>query len=410
MSALDGIFSFFRRMWVGDARQRIENFASDSGERIDETSVLGLSTAWSCVNLLAGTIGSLPLMVYRTDRAGVRSEARDHPLYRILHDAPNVEQTSLDFWEGAAASIELKGNAIARKMRGSVGQLVGLEPLAWDYVSVSRNSEGALIYRQSSDTFAAEDILHIRGFGGSPLGGLSTIAFGANAFGMARSVDRAAGIMFRNGVRPSGILSSDQKLEPGKRKLLEELVGEKFAGAMNTGRPMLLDNGLKWAALTINPNDAQMLESRNFGVEEICRMFGVPPHLIGHTAGNTQLGSSIEQQTLGFQTFTLRKRLRRIELAIQQQLLTPADVAQGVTVEFNMEGILRGDSAARADFYASALQNGWMTINEVRRMENLPPVPGGDVPHLQMQQIPITQAVSPSLVGHNGGPPLDPNA
>jgi HK97 family phage portal protein len=409
MSALDGVFSFFRRLIVSDARQRVDNFASDSGERVDEGSVLGLSSAWACVNLLAGTIGSLPFMVYRTSPTGIRTEARDHPLYRILHDAPNAEQTSLDFWEGGAASIELKGNMVARKMRGSIGQIVGLEPMAWDYTSVQREN-GVLVYRQGSDKFTAEDVLHVRGFGGSPLGGLSTIAFGSNAFGMARSVDRAAGIMFRNGVRPSGVLSTDSKLDGTKRKLLEELIQEKFAGAMNTGRPMLLDNGLKWGALTINPNDAQMLESRNFGVEETCRMFGVPPHLIGHTAGNTQLGSSIEEQTLGFQVFTLRKRLRRIELAVQQQLLTPADVGAGVTVEFNMDGILRGDSEARSAFYASGLQNGWLTINEVRRMENLPPVPGGDVPHLQMQQIPITQAITPSMVGHNGGPPIPPGA
>lgn len=404
------IFSFFRRLWVGDAKQRIENFRSDSGERITETSVLGLSTAWACVNLLAGTIGSLPLMVYRTSSAGVRTVARDHALYRILHDAPNVEQTSLDFWEGTAASLELKGNSIARKMKGSVGQVVGLDPMSWDYVSVSRGDDGGIVYKVDGDTFRADDVLHIRGFGGSPLGGLSTIAFGANAFGMARSVDRAAGTVFANGVRPSGVLMSNEKLDKTRRDLLEELLREKFAGAMNTGRPMLLDNGLTWQALTINPNDAEMLASRGFSVEEICRIFGVPPHLIGHTAGNTQLGSSIEQQTLGFQTFTLRKRLRRIELAIQQQLLTAADVAAGITVEFNMEGILRGDSAARSAFYASALQNGWMTINEVRRMENLPPIDGGDVPHLQMQQVPVTAAVTPTMVGHNGGPPLDPNA
>lgn len=155
---------------------------------------------------------------------------------------------------------------------------------------------------------------------------------------------------------------------------------------------MLLEGGMTWTQITINPEDAQMLESRAFSVEEIARLFGVPPHMIGHTEKSTSWGTGLEQQTLGFQKFTLRRRLKRIEQAIEKQLLTPADRAAGVTVEFNLEGLLRGDSTARAAFYQSGLQNGWTTINEVRALENLPPVEGGDVPRTQMQNVPLTQA------------------
>ncbi|RYG75568.1 MAG: phage portal protein, partial [Alphaproteobacteria bacterium] len=172
----------------------------------------------------------------------------------------------------------------------------------------------------------------------------------------------------------------------------EELLQEKFVGAMNDGRPMLLDNGMKWDQLTINPEDAQMLETRRFSVEEIARVFGVPPHMIGHTENSTSWGTGLEQQTLGFVKFTLRRRLERIEQSLEKQLLTAQDRAAGVTIEFNLEGLLRGDSANRATFYREMTQIGVMTINEVRALENLPPVEGGDVPRMQMQNVPITEA------------------
>lgn len=158
------------------------------------------------------------------------------------------------------------------------------------------------------------------------------------------------------------------------------------------GRPMLLDNKMTWTQLTINPNDAQMLESRRFSVEEICRIFGVPPHMIGHSEKSTSWGTGLEQQTLGFQKFTLRRRLKRIEQALEKQLLTPADRAAGVTIEFNIEGLLRGDSKSRSEFYQAALGDtqkpGWMVRNEVRSLENLPPIPGWDDPIELITQAP----------------------
>lgn len=367
-----------------------------SGEEVTVPNVLAISAAWACVNLLAGTIASLPLMVYRTGRGGARTVAYDHPLYRLLHDSPNADQTSLDFWEFASASVEMLGNAYAQIDRGMNGKVVSLTPIRADIMIVRRTSSGALEYRWSDEggsyTARQEDILHIRGFGGSPLGGLSTLAFGRHAFGLARAIDRAAGSTFANGLRPSGVLTFDKFLTAEQREIAETKLVEKFAGAMNSGRPMVLEGGTKWAQLTINPEDAQMLQSRGFSVEEVCRFFGVPPFMIGHTEKATSFGTGLEQQTLGFQKFTLRRRLKRIEQAIEKQLLQPADRAAGVIVEFALEGLLRGDSTARAAFYNSALVNGWMTINEVRGLENLPPVAGGDVPRMQMQNVPITQA------------------
>lgn len=359
-------------------------------------NALGLSATWACVNLLAGTIASLPLMVYRTDRAGVRTVARDHPLYYVLHDSPNYDQTSVDFWEFMTAGIELQGNAYAEIEKRGDGSVYSLTPIRPDVMNVRRLDNGDLEYTWTADGVAnkvtQERMLHIRGFGGNPLGGVSTLTACRQIFSGALNAESAANGMFANGARPSGVLSTPNPMKKDQRKEAEDLLAEKFVGAMNAGRPMLLDNGLTWTQLTISPEDAQMLETRKFGVEEICRAFQVPPHMIGHTENSTSWGTGLEQQTLGFQKFTLRRRLKRIEQAASKQLLTTADRISGVTIEFNLDGLLRGDSASRASFYESGLRNGWRTINEVRALENMPPVAGGDVPRMQSQNIPITQA------------------
>lgn len=396
--------------WSGASRQDGVNFRTnqvtlseyqDSGAG-SAGSVLGLAAAWACVNLLAGTIASLPLMVYRTDRQGRRTVAGDHPLYRVLHDSPNADQTAVDFWEFNCACLEMHGNAYAEIERGADGRVIALSPpIAPELVQVRRLGNGDLEYRWrdgGADRRETQDrLLHIRGFGGSPLGGLSTLSFGRQSFGLARSINTAASSTFRNGIRGSGILTVDSDSRATKEQMEEarEALEEKYVGAMNAGRPMILNKGMKWSQITINPEDAQMLESRAFSVEEICRFFGVPPHMVGHTEKATSWGTGLEQQTLGFQKFTLRRRLKRIEQALEKQLLTARDRAEGITIEFNLEGLLRADSKSRADFYASGLQNGWFTINEVRALENMPPVDGGDTPRMQMQNVPITEAGQP---------------
>lgn len=371
-----------------------------AGVPVNESSVLALSAAWACVNLLAGTIASLPLIVYRTGADGRREVARAHPLYRLLHDSPNYDQTAMDFWEGGVAALEIRGNMHARKER-SGDRLIALHPI-YD-PSVRREANGTIRYRWTENGRSydepQENVLHVRGFGGSPLGGLSTLTHGRQVFGLSSAVNIAASITFANGVRPSLILSAPAERTLGERReAVEKALQDKHAGAMNAGRPMLLEGGLTPHQISFSPEDAQMLQSRAFSVEEVCRLFGVPPHMIGHTEKSTSWGTGLEQQTLGFQKFTLRKRLKRIEQALMKQLLTPADRVAGVTIEFNLEGLLRGDSAGRATFYKDMTAMGAMTINEVRALENLPPVPGGDVPRMQAQNIPINMTNPPSLV------------
>jgi HK97 family phage portal protein len=372
----------------------------DGSSSVTGASAMSLSAVWACTNLLAGTIASLPFMVYR-DVNGQREIAKDHPLFRLLHDSPNFDQTALDYWEFIAASLELWGNAYA-KIERSGERIVALRPVSPDLMSVKRLSTGPLEYSWTQEgrqhVVGDTDILHIRGFGGDPLGGMSTLHFGRTAFGIAQSTDTAASATFRNSLRPTGALTFEDWLSKENREIAETRLTEKYVGAVNAGRPLVLEGGTKWVPLTINPEDAQMLESRGFSVEEICRFFGVPPFMVGHTEKSTSWGTGIEQQTLGFQKFTLRRRLKRIEQAVSKQLLSNADRAAGVTVEFNLEGLLRGDTAGRASFYSTMTMIGAMTINEVRARENLPPVEGGNVPRMQMQNVPITEAGDDSNV------------
>ncbi|MGR3813413.1 MAG: phage portal protein [Cognatishimia activa] len=398
MKLLDGVKSLFSRRSVSvtDATAwKVASLVSDSGESVSETSAMALSTVWACVRLIAGTTGSLPLEVRIKQTDGHYQRSTDHPLARVLHDRPNADQTALDFWEFAAASIELQGDCIARRVK-SGSRLVSLVPAIADNVDRRRKPDGRIWYSWSegSDHFELpeDEILHIRGFGGNALRGLSTLRFAHNAVGLARSIDRSAGSFFKNGMQPGGAIRFEDFLTAEQRDIANKEMVDKFIGARNAGRPMVLEGGASWEELSIKPEDAQMLEARRFSVEEICRFFGVPPHMVGHTEKSSSWGKGLEQQTLGFVMYTLRSRLKRIEKSVEQQLLTPQDKSKGVAIKFNLEGLLRGDSAGRASFYREMTQIGALTINEVRGLEGLPPVSGGDVPRMQMQNVPITEA------------------
>lgn len=363
--------------------------------------IVGLSATWACVQLIAGTIASLPLMVYRTDQQGIRRVARDHPLYFVLHDSPNYDQTAVDFWEVMAAGVELQGNAYALIERRTGGVVNALHPIRPELVKVRRAASGGLEYEWTEDgrrnVKAGEGVLHIRGPQGTALSGASTLSICRSVFDDALSAETAAGAMFENGVNPSGILTApaDVRLTSEQRQELETLLAQKYMGSIRQGRPMLLDGGLDWKQLSINPHDAQMLESRKFSGEQICRLFGVPPAMVGFGDKASNWGTGREIDILGFQKFTLRKRLKRIEQSVLKQLVPLAERrAQGLVIEFNVEGLLRGDTDSRYSAYEKAIRMGLRSRNECRALENLPPVEGGDVITVQMQDIPLANAVN----------------
>lgn len=363
-------------------------------------AAVGLSATWACVQLIAGTIASLPLMIYRSEK-GIRTVAKDHPLYFVLHDSPNFDQTAVDFWEVMAASVELYGNAYALIERRTGGFVTALHPVRPDRMKVTRKTDGDLEYSWSDNGRSyvrrSADVLHIRGPLGDGVSGSSTLSICRSVFSDAMAAEDAAGSMFKNGVNPGGVLSTkaDQQLSKEQRQDLERLLQERYVGAMRAGRPMLLDNGLTWQQLSIKPQDAQMLESRKFSGEQICRIFGVPPAMVGFGDKASNWGTGKEADVLGFQKFALRKRLKRMEQSVEKQLIPLAERrSQGITIEFNLEGLLRGDTASRYEAYEKAIRMGIATRNECRALENLPPIDGGDVVTVQMQDVPLSSAIN----------------
>lgn len=396
--------------WRGRAvsTEHADNFMTNQATIADLTDALlatrknavGHSATYACVNLICGTIGSLPLMVYRRGADGVRSLARDHPLYFVLHESPNFDQTGVDFWEYMCAGIELHGNAYATIERRGDGVISALIPVRPDTVKVQRKSDASIEYSWTEEgrrrVRAGKGMLHIRGPFGDALSGASTLSVCRGVFDGALAAEGAADAVFHNRIMPSGVLVAPEgvSLSAEQRQHFEDLLAKKFQGALRAGAPMLLDRGMQWKQLMINPEDAQMLESRKFSGEEICRIFGVPPAMVGFGDKASNWGTGKEVDVLGFQKFTLRKRLKRIEQALEKQLIPLAERrAQGLTIEFNLDGLLRGDTASRYEAYERGIRMGIMTRNEARALENRPPVAGGDIVTVQMQDIPLADAI-----------------
>lgn len=356
---------------------------SDSGESVSVDSALQLATVWACVRLISETVATLPLFLYRKGPRDSREIAVNEPLYAILHDSPHADFTAVEFWEGVVASLCLWGNAYAEKQMIG-GRLVGLDPLRCDLVEVVRERNGARRYRYHDPNgrreLSEDQVFHVRGFGNGGDVGLSPISFARHSLGTAKAADRTSAKMFANGIRPTGVLEMDQVLKPEQRQAVKDNIVAPMAGSQNAGGVFVLEAGMKFHAVTINPHDAEMLASRGFHVEEICRWFRVPPVMVGHGEKQTSWGTGVEQQMIGFLTFALRPYLTRIEQAIRRSLIPP-EQRSTLYAEFAVEGLLRADSKSRAEFYSKALGSGgspaWMTVDEVRGLENWPAM-GGD--------------------------------
>jgi HK97 family phage portal protein len=364
---------------------------SHSGKSVTAQTALQVATAWACIRLISETIATLPLGVYERDGGGRRRAARDHWLYVLVHDQPNANMTAVEFWEAVIAQICLWGNAYCLKSF-SGGRLVSLDPLNPDQMKVMTNEFGDLVYKYATKggvvTYTEREIFHIKGFGIDGLIGLSPISYARNSLGAAMSADEASGKLFANGMRVGGAISFPAVLTKTQRQEIREGMVENLAGVANTGKIMVLEGGSQYQPLSMNPQDAQMLQTRSFNVEEICRWFRVPPFMVGHSEKSTSWGTGLEQQMIGFLTFALRPYLTRVEQAIRKSLLSPAERAR-YSAEFNLEGLMRADSAGRAALYASAAQNGWMTRNEIRELENRPPLEGGDELTVQSNLVPL---------------------
>jgi HK97 family phage portal protein len=368
-------------------------------------AALQIATVWACIRLIAETISTLPLLVYRTQADGGRKVDKDHPLYELLHDSPHYDYTAVEFWEGIAASLCVAGNAYAEKLRVG-GRLVALQPLPADAVEVFRTGSGARRYRYRKDgerarEIAEEDMFHVRGFGNGGDVGLSPISYARETLFTTRQANQAAAKLYGSRLRHEGILEMDQVMKDDQRKNAKENILDPIL----QGGSGILEGGMKFHGLTMSAKDAQMLETISFQIEEICRWFRVPPFMVGHTQKSTSWGTGLEQQNLGFLTYSLRPYLSRIEQSIRRSLMTPAE-RKTLTAEFKVEGLLRADTATRMTSYATGVQNGIFTRDEVRGWENLPPK-GGAAAELtvQSQNVPIDQQPETTMTT----PPADPD-
>ncbi len=363
---------------------------SSSGKNVTVNSTMQLSAAWACVRLLSETVSTLPVRIYRRNADGSREAASDHPLYRIITKRPNAEMTTARYMLMIVASICLWGNAFVEKRR--IGnRVVALIPLLPQNMVVKRLESGRLQYKYTENgkprEIAEKDIMHIRGFGLDGVCGMLPVKTGRDIFGGAMSADEAAYKVFAQGMQASGILSSDSKMTADQREALRKNL-ERFMSSKNAGKVMVAEAGMKYQSITMNPEAAQMLETRSFGIEEICRWFRVPPFMVGHMDKQSSWASSVEGMNLQFLTNTLRPILENIEQEFNRCLLDDSD---DYYCEFSVEGLLRGDLATRREWYASALQNGWMNRNTVARLENQPEIPGGEKYTVQSNLIPLDE-------------------
>lgn len=378
-----------RRIGLNDASFWKGFYGADSasGKIVSQQTALQLSTVWACVRLISETLATLPIALYE-NKGEVPAVASTHPVHRVISQQPNADQTPVEFWECVVASLLLSGNSFNEP------HMVGRELSSLEFIlpqSVSpprRTSDGAIEYRFTDSegkphTLLDEQMMHTRGFGTDPLCGLSPLAMGRNIFGAAMAADESASKMFANGMKLGGVLSTDQILNKPQREEIRADMAAQFAGAVNTGKTMVLEAGMKYQQVSMTPEDAQMLQTRAFNVEEICRWFRVPPWMVGHTSNSTSWGTGMEQQMLGFLSFTLLPWMKRIEQSINRRLLRP-DERRRFYAKFNPEGLLRADSAARAAFYSSMTQNGIYTRDECRAKENLAPM-GGNAGQLTVQ-------------------------
>ncbi|QEW32017.1 phage portal protein [Erwinia billingiae] len=361
---------------------------SSSGKVVSADKAIHLSAVWACVRLLSESVSTLPLKIYTRQDDGSRKPATDHPAYQVLCRRPNLEMTPSRFMLMLVASICLRGNAfIEKKMIGN--RLVSLVPLLPQNMVVKRLDNGNLEYTYTESStkrvISVKNIMHIRGFGLDGICGMMPMMAGKDVIGAAMAVEESAAKIFENGLQSSGFLSADNALDKDQRERLRGYM-QAFTGSRNAGKIMVLEGGLKYQNVTMNPEAAQMLESRSFSIEEICRWFRVPPFMVGHADKQSSWASSVEGMNLQFLTNTLRPLLVNIEQEISRCLL---DGDEDLFAEFSVEGLLRADSAGRSAYYTTALQNGWMSRNDVRRLENMPPIEGGEIYTVQLNLTPL---------------------
>ena len=354
-----------------------------SGKPVNERTAMQTTAVYACVRILAEAVASLPLHVYEYQDDGGKKLVHDHPLYYLLHDEPNPEMTSFVFRETLMSHLLIWGNAYAQIIRDGAGRVLGLYPLLPDKMDVQRDDRGNIyyVYSRNSDEnpmfkeygdirLKAGDVLHIPGLGFDGLIGYSPIAMAKNAVGMTLACEEYGASFFANGANPGGVLEHPGVLkDPSK---VRESWNSVYRGVNNAHKIAVLEEGMKYQQIGIPPEEAQFLETRKFQINEIARLYRIPPHMVGDLDKSSF--SNIEQQSLEFVKYTLDPWVIRWEQSLQRSLLLPGEKGK-YFIKLNVDGLLRGDYQSRMNGYAVGRQNGWFSANDIREMENMNPIP-----------------------------------
>jgi HK97 family phage portal protein len=413
IGSLLGWFGFSNAM----AERRGQQLAGPSTALVADTAQIGpdgalqIAAVWACIERRATTVASLPFFAYQ-EQAGQKTMARTSRLYALLHESPNARMTPLEFWRAMMMNHDLRGNAYARIERDArTGEALALWPMPADQVQPIVLPDGAMVYTYRIDNDVAilsdANVLHLKGLGNGTVG-LAKLEFMRATTDEAAKAQQSASRLFGNGGKPTGVLMIDHVLKADQRTALQERFAEMATGSIS--RLYVLEASMKYEQLSLSPEDQQLLETRRFTIEEICRWFDVPPVLVHHS-NVTTWGTGVEQIIDGFYKFTLRPMLVSIEQAVRKRVMTPAQRAR-MTCEFALEALLRGNAKDRSALHAKNVQNGLMTRNEVRQLENLPPdpSPAANVLTAQSNLVPLDKLGTTQPTGGQHAPAQEPVA
>lgn len=377
-----------------------------SGQSVDELRAMQTSAVYACVRVLAETIASLPCYLYKREKE-MRVPAREHPLFEVLHDMPNYEMSSFTFREVMMTSLLLYGNAYARIIKDKAGHVKELWYMKPQNMQVERDTTTKRIkYTYSDDkdnrtyVYKPEQVFHVVGLSYDGIKGLSPIDQAREAVGLALATEEYGARFFGNGARPGGVLEHPGVVKDPEK--LRESWNKVYQGTRNSNKVAVLEEGMRYHEIGLSPEASQFLETRKYQLNEICRIFRVPPHLVGDLERSTF--SNIEHQSIEFVMYTIRPWLVRWEQAIYKSLLSEQE-RQLYFAKFKVEGLLRGDYSTRMSGYATARQNGWMSVNEIRALEEMNPISddkGGNDYLINGNMVPAKQTQENPTGGANG--------
>lgn len=375
---MNNMDDYLRRFMIGDDLDDSTSFL----DTMDPSTALKYTAVFACNKVLAETFACMPAMLYRKDQKGERAGVNDLAIYDILHYKPNEEMSPFNFKEACMTSLNLGGNSVCEKLVNGKGQLVGLYPYQHTNVDISRNPNNKKLVYSIRDGICKKEltrdqVFHVPNLSVDGIVGLSPIAYAASAIRLGMSYEQFGVNFYKNGANPSGSFDVPGELGEEAFNRLKKELKHNYSGLKRTGTPMLLEGGMKFTPHTINPVDAQLLESKSFQAEDICRIYRVPQHLIqllGHSTNN-----NIEHQSLEFVMYTMLPIFKRWEENINMQLLTDKQRTAGYYVEFKIDSLLRGDAVSRSTAYAQGRQWGWLSVNDIRKLENMQSIPNGGI-------------------------------